>query len=473
MLAGLAALGFFTLGVTPLADTCLRIGGIAATGIEHIASLAAHAPGNPWEPGTTLPATLTSIAIILTLSTLIWWAETHRYRTITNRRYLRTASTPITTTTNPRKEQPPKKQRSYDGYSAEPLQPQTTERQVKNVAGQRTPQRGRGYSRRGGPTLDTAWRTVTLAPAIMLYGPEDYFASRATTRLRKLFHETHPEVDRVHLNAATYTAGELTLQTSPSLFGSAKIIEVENVATMSEDFLIDALAYLKAPEPDIMLILHHTGGNRGKKLIDLVRSSFTLVNCKALKTDREKSEFLAGEFATARRPIAPGALALLTATASDTAELAAACQQLLADIPGDITEEAVNRYYVGRTEVTAFRVSDAAISGNTPEALRLLRHALATGTEPIPMLGALAMRIRNIARVYRVRMSANELAREVGMAPWQVEQAQRDGRRFTQAQLAHIVQLLADADAQLKGESQDAVYAVERAVLAIAQPARD
>ena len=89
------------------------------------------------------------------------------------------------------------------------------------------------------------------------------------------------------------------------------------------------------------------------------------------------------------------------------------------------------------------------------------------------MLGALAMRIRNIARVHHVRMSANELAREVGMAPWQVEQAQRDGRRFTSAQLAHIVQLLADADAQLKGESQDAVYAVERAVLAIALPDRD
>ena len=181
---------------------------------------------------------------------------------------------------------------------------------------------------------------------------------------------------------------------------------------------------------------------------------------------------MAGEFAAAQRPITGGALALLTAAASDTAELAAACQQLLSDVPGEITEEAVNRYYGGRTEVTAFRVSDAAISGNAPEALRLLRHSLATGTEPIPMLGALAMRIRNIARVHHVRLSANELAREVGMSPWQVEQAQRDGRRFTGAQLAHIVQLLADADAQLKGESQDAVYAVEQAVLAIALPPR-
>ena len=173
-----------------------------------------------------------------------------------------------------------------------------------SVAGQRTPQRGRGgYSRRGGPALDTAWRTVTPAPAVMLYGPEEYFASRAAARLRELFREAHPEVDRVQINAATYTAGELTLHASPSLFGSAKIIEVENVASMSDEFLTDTLAYLNAPEPDIMLILNHSGGNRGKKLIDLVRSQFVLVNCKALKTDREKSEFLAGEFSAARRPI--------------------------------------------------------------------------------------------------------------------------------------------------------------------------
>ena len=80
------------------------------------------------------------------------------------------------------------------------------------------------------------------------------------------------------------------------------------------------------------------------------------------------------------------------------------------------------------------------------------------------------MLMRNIARVHHVRASAQELAREVGMAPWQVEQAQRDGRRFTGEQIARIVQLLADADAQLKGEGLDPVYAVERAVLAIALP---
>ena len=115
----------------------------------------------------------------------------------------------------------------------------------------RATQRGgsRGYARRGGPALDTAWRTVTPAPAVMLYGPEEYFASRAAARLRELFRGIHPEVDRVQINAATYTAGELILHASPSLFGSAKIIEVENVASMSDEFLTDTLAYLNAPEP--------------------------------------------------------------------------------------------------------------------------------------------------------------------------------------------------------------------------------
>lgn len=92
----------------------------------------------------------------------------------------------------------------------------------------RSTQRGgsRGYARRGGPALDTAWRTVTPAPAVMLYGPEEYFASRAAARLRELFRATHPEVDRVQINAATYTAGELTLHARPPCSVRQKLLRL-------------------------------------------------------------------------------------------------------------------------------------------------------------------------------------------------------------------------------------------------------
>ena len=80
------------------------------------------------------------------------------------------------------------------------------------------------------------------------------------------------------------------------------------------------------------------------------------------------------------------------------------------------------------------------------------------------------MRVRNISRAHGARASSTELAQQLGMAPWQAEQAIRDARRFSPAQLAHIVRMLAEADAQLKGEGQDPVYAIERAVLSIAMP---
>lgn len=89
MLAGLAALGFLAMGIEPLADLCLRVGGLAAAGIERIAVTAAQAPGNPWEPGSDLPAVLLSVAVVAGLSALLWWADACRYRAVTHRRYLR------------------------------------------------------------------------------------------------------------------------------------------------------------------------------------------------------------------------------------------------------------------------------------------------------------------------------------------------------------------------------------------------
>ena len=89
MLAGLVALGFMLLGLPALADVCLRAGGLAAQGIEWAAHTAAHAPGNPWEPGSSVPAVVCSALSVLALSVALWWVDARRYRAVTHRRYLR------------------------------------------------------------------------------------------------------------------------------------------------------------------------------------------------------------------------------------------------------------------------------------------------------------------------------------------------------------------------------------------------
>lgn len=89
MLAGLAALGFMLLNLPALADLCLRAGGLAAQGIEWAAHTAAHAPGNPWEPGSSVPAVVCSALCVLALSIALWWVDARRYRAVTHRQYLR------------------------------------------------------------------------------------------------------------------------------------------------------------------------------------------------------------------------------------------------------------------------------------------------------------------------------------------------------------------------------------------------
>ena len=89
MLAGLAALGFMLLGLPTAADVCLRAGGLAAQGIEWAAHTAAHAPGNPWEPGSSVPAVVCSALCVLALSIALWWVDARRYRAVTHRQYLR------------------------------------------------------------------------------------------------------------------------------------------------------------------------------------------------------------------------------------------------------------------------------------------------------------------------------------------------------------------------------------------------
>lgn len=89
MLAGLVALGFMLLGLPTLADLCLRAGGLAAQGIEWAAHTAAHAPGNPWEPGSSVPAVVCSAFCVLALSIALWWVDARRYRAVTHRQYLR------------------------------------------------------------------------------------------------------------------------------------------------------------------------------------------------------------------------------------------------------------------------------------------------------------------------------------------------------------------------------------------------
>ncbi len=315
---------------------------------------------------------------------------------------------------------------------------------------------------------------MTPAGIVLITGPEEYLGIRAMDRVRSQVRAATPDVEITRLNAGAYEAGSLAMNVSPSLFGESKLIEVEGLESMNDSFLADGLKYLARPEQDAVLVLRHGGGVRGKKLLDAVKAGgWPVVDCQPLKKDAEKTAFVVAEFKGASRRIEPDAVqALVNAVGSNLSELAAACSQLIADAATTVDAEMVERYYGGRIEATAFKVADAAMAGNGPAALSTLRHALATGEDPVPLVAALAAKLRTVAKVAGAQGSSAQIAKQLGMQPWLVEQAQRDVRRWTPEGLARSIQVTAEADAQVKGLSRDPVYAVEHAVTVIATAAR-
>ena len=324
------------------------------------------------------------------------------------------------------------------------------------------------------PQLD--WHEMRPAPVVLVTGSEGFLADRAMRRLRDDLRAADASLEVTDVDAASASRGELLTLASPSLFGEPRLIRVEAVEKCSDDFLADALEYLEAPADDTTVVLRHAGGARARKLLEAIRGGAgggIEIVCAEIKRDSDRYEFAALEFRAEKRHATPGAVrALVSAFADDLAELAAACRQLMADEAGEITEQTVARYYGGRVETTAFVVADQAIAGRHGEALRALRQALQSGADPVPMVAAVAVKLRTMAKVSGTRGNSGQLAKELGLAPWQVDRARRDLSGWDDEGLGVAIQALATADANVKGAGRDPVFALEQLVGVIARRGR-
>jgi DNA polymerase-3 subunit delta len=209
---------------------------------------------------------------------------------------------------------------------------------------------------------------------------------------------------------------------------------------------------------------------RGKKILDILKKAGArVVDAPAMKSDSDKAQFVTNEFRRQGRKATPGAVrALVEAVGKDLRELTAACSQLVADTSGLVDESLVDKYQAGRVEANGFKVADAAIAGNAGEALRLLRHAIAAGDSPVPIVAVLAMQLRQMVKVASAGHGpSGQLAKSLGMAPWQVDQARRKLNGWDPEGVGRAIQAVAAADFDVKGGGRDPVYSVERAILTI------
>ncbi|HEY1644264.1 MAG TPA: DNA polymerase III subunit delta [Streptosporangiaceae bacterium] len=314
------------------------------------------------------------------------------------------------------------------------------------------------------------------APVTVVVGEEDLLIERAVSSVLAAAGAAAGPPDAegtdVHdVAAAGLPPGELANLTAPSLFGGGAVIVIRSAQDAAKDLAAEILRLAKEPSPDVVMVLTHAGGAKGKALLaGLISAGAARIDCPAVKRFGDRMDFLRGEFRRAgRKADDSGLRALLDSVGNDLRDLAAACSQLSSDTDGVINASVVSRYYRGRAEATGFTVADRAVEGKLADALEQLRWALATGTSPVLISSALAQGVRALGRVGSVSRSkrAEVLAAELGMPPWKIDRARQQLRGWTARGLATAHAAVAEADAQVKGEGASAGYALERAITTI------
>jgi len=314
-----------------------------------------------------------------------------------------------------------------------------------------------------GKTL--SWNQAAAATLVVVSGSEHYLASRAITRIKQDLRSTNPDLEVDDIAEGDYANGLLFSLASPSLFGEARLVVIHGAA---EELAVDMEKYLKEPNPDCTVIvrLPNLVGHNGKFKTKFSKQAVNIA-CEELKRDNDKLAFITGEFQAHNVALDPqAARLLLQAFANELGELGAACSQLASLGKPKVTKEDVEATFGGRIETNAFKIADAAMAGNAAEAIRLFRHGSATGIDPVALTAALAMRVRQLARLFNDR---NSNAAALGMAPWQVDKARKELAGWTEQELVELVQLVAKTDADVKGAAREPEYSVERLLLAMAK----
>lgn len=304
---------------------------------------------------------------------------------------------------------------------------------------------------------------------VLVQGAEALLADRAISKIIA----SNPGAQVITLSADEIESGVITDNLAPSLFSDARVVVIKEIQDLTSDCSDEVGDYLENQDENLTLILWHKGGVKGKALVDKIKKAKAeVIVFEVIKKDSEKSDFIRSEFKRLERKVSTEAVsALIDSLGSDLQELSAACSQLASDVTFSkiIDEDDVRAYQQGRVESTGFDVADAALDGKTAIALINLRNALATGTDPVLIVSALASSLRTLAKVSGQSSSSKsfELASILALPPWQIDKARRQLSGWNEIGLTKAVIAIANADADIKGAASDPIYALERAIMTV------
>jgi DNA polymerase-3 subunit delta len=317
--------------------------------------------------------------------------------------------------------------------------------------------------------------TSSVAPLHLVLGDEELLMDRAVaaivTQVRANAAIPGEDLPVTRLRTGDASAPELAELLSPSLFAEDRVVVLEAAAEAGKDAVALVLDAATDPPEGAVVVVMHSGGGRAKAMVGALQKCGAQVHeCAKLTKPAERIDFVRGEFRAADVRVSGEVIeAVVESVGNELRELASACSQLVSDTGGKVDLAAVRRYYSGKAEVSGFDVADKAVIGDRAGALEAVRWAMHRGVAHVLLADALADAVRTIALVGSAgRGDPFRMAGELGMPPWKIKKAQGQARGWNGRSIAQALRVVAQLNADVKGQAADADYAVERAVAEVA-----
>jgi DNA polymerase III subunit delta len=323
-------------------------------------------------------------------------------------------------------------------------------------------------------------------PVCALFGDESFLRRQAILRLR----ETVLGGGDADFSLSTFEGRNTTFRdvhevlSTVAMFGGGKrlavVEEADDFVTRHRTQLED---YVARPSRGGVLVLDLDSLPSNTRLYKSIAADGLLVDCNAPPPAR-LCKWLA-EWAKQRQCVQlPQAAAEMLVDLIGP-ELGLLDQELakLALMAGEakkITAELVGQSVGSWRTKTTWEMLDAALDGQVAEAMLQLDRLLASGEQPIGVLGQVSASLRRLAAATRLvlqaesagrRINLREVLERAGVRPFVLQRAERQLRHLGRQRGAQLYDWLLEADLDLKGQStMPPRLILERLIVRLASP---
>ena len=245
---------------------------------------------------------------------------------------------------------------------------------------------------------------------------------------------------------------------TPPFLGDRRVVVVRDAGALDAEGAAAVLEYLGEPLDTTSLVLIEGGGKVSTKLINAVKKIGRVVAIGDLSKDGARRSWIDDHLAAAGVKFDRGAKDVLSEHLGEDLGRLRGLLEILETTYGTgatVSADDITPFLGEAGDVAPFALVDHLDAGDYEKALRLTRRLVGAGRHPLAIVAILHRHYGAMLRLDGMNVRSKDQAGEIlKMHPFPAGKAMAAGRRLGSERVAEAITLLADADLDMRGDSE-------------------